>query len=559
MDNNLDQFFQKKLSNRKFSPMEGDWAAMENLLNSKGTPPPSSLSINWLITALFLVIVGAIIYAGINGKVDLQKEQLSDHSQIENDQNKGDLNTQNNTEIRTTKNKLNSESKSFDSEFSSLTKKDEKNKIELSKEDNLISHSNENSTALSKNLKGHQIPVKESNLEIEFESNVSEIRPNNMIERENEISFVNMAPSFLKEAKEKTNSGKNNQNDLESDESSLFVSTTTTKNSRYDIGNYFNESKSIKPSMYLHSSSIKSFEDILGSRSIVTIPKQGEATFKIKPIKPKRSLPIQLSIAAFGEVSYITKKIKGDNEFASLISIRNSQEKNIVSGGVGVELQASFKCFGLSSGITLNQWGENIQYEEKYASTWELSTTEINDTLWTQDIIFTYDSIINPIDSATYIVYVVDSSFVTVVDSILINTIYDSTEVYNAIGLSVQNGRTSVQYWEIPLYFSYQFDVGDFYLRPGIGVTIGFLKITKGYYMAEDLTSLIALNTNYAVFKKTLVNGVLNFGVGYRLGDRFSIEATPCFRFNLSTIFEDPGLIQRYSSLSLQFKLRYYF
>jgi len=114
-------------------------------------------------------------------------------------------------------------------------------------------------------------------------------------------------------------------------------------------------------------------------------------------------------------------------------------------------------------------------------------------------------------------------------------------------------------YWEIPLYFSYKFDIGDFYLNPGIGVTFGFLKITKGYYMGEDLMSLIPINTQYAVFKKTLVNGLINFGVGYRLGDRFSIEATPSYRFNLTNILENPGMIQRYSSISLQFRLRYYF
>ena len=77
--------------------------------------------------------------------------------------------------------------------------------------------------------------------------------------------------------------------------------------------------------------------------------------------------------------------------------------------------------------------------------------------------------------------------------------------------------------------------------------------------MAENLNSLIELNSNYAVFKKTLINGQINLGLGYKLGDKWSVEATPTFRFNLTNILENPDLIQRYSTLSLQFRLRYYF
>jgi hypothetical protein len=131
--------------------------------------------------------------------------------------------------------------------------------------------------------------------------------------------------------------------------------------------------------------------------------------------------------------------------------------------------------------------------------------------------------------------------------------------VETSLGLNAQNGKTTISYWQIPLYFSYQFDIGDFYLSPGIGVNIGFLKVTRGYYMNENIDGLIQINSGYSVMRKTLISGQINLGVGYKLGDKFAIEATPTYRFNLGNAFENSGIIQKYSIFSFQAKLRYYF
>ena len=77
--------------------------------------------------------------------------------------------------------------------------------------------------------------------------------------------------------------------------------------------------------------------------------------------------------------------------------------------------------------------------------------------------------------------------------------------------------------------------------------------------MAKDEVSLIPINTEYAVLRKTIINANILLGVGYKMSDEFSIEVTPSFKFNVNNVFVDDDIIQKYRSLSLQFRLRYYF
>jgi hypothetical protein len=316
------------------------------------------------------------------------------------------------------------------------------------------------------------------------------------------------------------------------------------------------ESIFVSNELFLSSAPISSF-NTLELQTIKPLSRDNENVFKVQNMKAKRSLPLQLSIAAFGELSYVTKNIKGDREFSSLIRLRNDQEKNIFTVGGGLEFQVKYKKIGLSSGFASSNWGENVKYEEQYSSDWEVSSTILTDTTFTEEVIFTIDTLFNPNDSTWYVY--IDSSFVTVIDTISTTTIYDSTEVETSLGLNAQNGKTTISYWQIPLYFSYQFDIGDFYLSPGIGVNIGFLKVTRGYYMNENIDGLIQINSGYSVMRKTLISGQINLGVGYKLGDKFAIEATPTYRFNLGNAFENSGIIQKYSIFSFQAKLRYYF
>lgn len=577
MSNFIDKLFRKKLQNRSFKPQAGDWAAMDGLLNSEfNTPPPSSsISIKWIfISAISIIIaVGAIV--GIqqqseiktsNRDINSSKKSINSTSNTDNNKSEKDYPLQSPDQNKTTTNtSLPITSSSNTSTYDDVENESNKDASPSNYENNSLSESSSINS-----------PSSELNNEIRDESrnenSKKKIDPNqNLVVSANSLANTNALSASSKTDNtsyyEEENPKQNNVGSVKYDDNSDWSSYQKHENSNsyssLDQNNSPNkkafdnaEATLLIPNyLSLNSQAIQSIPYSGSNKSIQELSKDDSPVQKTKAIKVKRSLPIQLSIAAFGEVSYISKSIKGDSEYSSLIDIRNSQEKNIIASGGGLEVQAKYKGLGFSTGIILNKWGENIQYEEKYTSEWDVSSETIVDTLWTEDIVYTIDTIWA--DSSYFII--IDSSLTTVVDTIQINTIYDSTETITEAGLANENGKTTIQYWEIPLYFSYQFDLGDFYITPGLGVSIGFLKITKGYYMAENLESLIAINTGYSVIKKTLFNGMINLGVGYRLSDKFSLEATPSFKFNLTNIFENPGMIQRYSRLSLQFRLRYYF
>lgn len=549
----IDKLFKSKLQARNFSPEAGDWAAMEELINADlGSGSASSMSINWMVISVISLLLSVSIYA------DTQRSQTSKLSHestftIESS-NTNILNSQKEDHKTNTPNTINSVVLSTD-----------RSELVFEKEDNI-----ENITANTSSSEKHRpIVQKENNTpqKNDAQQNLYSNREETSLAQNNNVVGVsaNSTAQLSDEIKHEISSSSSAK---KSNDKAQTFSKTSASESQNSIGNidppgsfsssYIQREDLTIPtsnSYQLYSQSITSLDDLSNKQELNT--RDEAPPFAAYYQKQRRKLPIQLSIAAFGELSYITKKIKGVNEYRSLIQLRDDQEKNMLRGGVGIEVQAKYKQFGFSTGLSLQNFGENVQYEEKFTYSWDVTSSTYTDTTYTQDIVITIDTVFIPNDSLWYIV--MDTSYIMVVDSIYTVTSYDSTQTKTALGLSDQNGKTTVSYWEIPLYFSYQFDMGDFYLSPGIGVTIGFLKVTRGYYMAEDLNGLIELNTNYAVFKKTLINGQINLGIGYKLGDNWSVEATPTYRFNLTNILENPDLIQRYSNLSLQFRIRYYF
>ena len=195
-------------------------------------------------------------------------------------------------------------------------------------------------------------------------------------------------------------------------------------------------------------------------------------------------------------------------------------------------------------------YGEKVEYEEIYLESYELESYIQPDTLWTEEIIIIPDS--NVIGGQ-------DTIIITVLDTILFNTYYDTTFTSEALGVSEENGKTRISYWEIPLYLSYSFEINDFFIEPGFGVHLGFLKVQKGSYLAKDGISLLPIGEDYYELKKTLVNATIMANFGYRLNEKWAFEISPNYRFNLNSVFFKDDFIQSYSSFALRFRLRYYF
>ena len=566
----IDKLFKSKLQTRNYSPEATDWAAMEALINAdKGSGTASSMSMNWMFISAITLLLSLSIYADTQRVESTEAIQESSVSIKSND---NEINGIQNTTLKSNafKSGITSSPVISDrkSESQSKGKSDQRyNKSEALNNDIHSSSANAISTANSSVPKIDLTEENNRKNDLSLYETDENVRPSKIAVGSSVATAAAQSTIALKTdpssnsssgiSKNENNSrDKNQEIDAQNDayyvdQSSHFSSVS---NDYYKIKNPNTLEGS---SLTLSSSSINSLDDPSNKKGLQSSKRDEAPPFAAYYQKQRRKLPIQFSITAFGELSYITKKITGANEYRSLIKLRNEQEKNIFSGGVGLEVQAKYKQIGFSTGFSLQNWGENVQYEEKYSYEWDITSSTSTDTTYSEEVVFTIDTIYNPNDSTFYIV--IDSSLVTVIDSIYTITNYDSTQVSTSLGLADQNGKTTISYWEIPLYFSYQFDLGDFYLSPGLGVTIGFLKITRGYYMAEDLNSLIEMNTNYAVFKKTLINGQINLGLGYKLGDNWSIEATPTYRFNLTNILENPDLIQRYSRFSIQFRLRYYF
>jgi len=591
MPNLLDNLFRKKLQERNFHPEAGDWAAMNELIDqSVGTGGlakgigGNGFSLNWLAIAVVSVSTALGIYFTV-GYVQKDKD-LSEKVKVESPQKttSSEAKSFSSLEHKAIRTSNTSSSESVTSEDGHMNAQQYSIDKIPNSEVNLLplNEQNENSIRLDEeslyksNLTQQNIPTTtkligsnsasnaanttnthNSNPSVQKSEATELIYLQNMNETSNEtIAYSNKSKANLNltENKNSATLANNQPNAFNKNQAYNTYAYNSYSKSDFDAPQQGVESFSIPNELVLSSSTITSFK---GTKleTIKPLSKDNSTVIKVQNKKPRRTLPLQLSLAAFGEISYITKNITGDMEYAALIRHRNNEEKNIITAGGGLEFQVKYKQFGLSSGFAISNWGENVQYEDQNTSSWDVSSTSESDTVWTEEIIFTYDSVL--IDSMWIVFY--DSSIVTVIDTILITTTYDSIEVETPLGLNAQNGRTTISYWEIPLYFSYQFDIGDFYITPGLGINIGFLKVTSGYYLNENIDGLIQINTGYAVMRKTLLSGQINLGVGYRLGDKFAIEATPIYRFNLGNVFEKGGIVQKYSSLSLQFKLRYYF
>jgi hypothetical protein len=570
MANRIDDIFSKKLGQREFTPLSSDWAAMETMIDSSLPPVKSgsNATINWMFLTSFIVLI-SISTIAVHSSNQSNKVPISNLSEIE--QARDNMQTSSASSTVTTGQKPTDEiqySKTNKNGIINYEELDEnkpesnvqstnaasysyflseKNNLDLK---NIVENQENNSTITDAILAENEISNSPQN----------SINPNNTYLVTNKIALKQNNDEAFKRGQVEESQSLYYSNDDQNE----AVSTSEKKKIE---ASYYYPSFSRKSgasstiifddkAFHLLSKSVKYLQDV--QLAEIVIPENSTNPIHSTHInKGKRSLPLQFSVAAFGELSYITKKITGDSEFSSLINTRKREEKNIIAAGGGLEFQVSYKGFGLTSGLHLSKWGENVQYEEKYKSEWELSSFELMDTLWTEVITITIDSVYSPVDST--FISIIDSSYVTVIDSIIITTNYDSTEVLTELGLAKQNGKTTISYWEIPLFLSYQLDLGKIYLNPGIGINIGFLKVTHGYYMAKDLISLIEINHDYAIIRRTFFTGQIQFGVGYRLNNKFSFELTPAIKFNLNNIFTNPNLIQKYTVYSLQFRLRYHF
>jgi hypothetical protein len=267
------------------------------------------------------------------------------------------------------------------------------------------------------------------------------------------------------------------------------------------------------------------------SEFIVTSPTTYEASSAEKK-KPKPVISCQLGAGLFN----VSKRLSSSTN-PDYVNRRRAEEQqtNYASWMFGAKIQ--YKRFALNTGIELNQYGEQIKY-----SNWLMGNSNLVNNSWSPTI----DSLVNV---GHY--YIQGNEFTQtniqyITDSVLVS---DTSIVYGqkASDASEFNSKTMFSYIEIPFVLDYEIYAQKrftFALRSG--VSVGFLKERRGYYLDNNLEEFTELN-KATVFRSTMWNMRLGIDLNYYIVPKTSIFIRPEFRANLQSTFKsETGITQKY-------------
>jgi hypothetical protein len=267
------------------------------------------------------------------------------------------------------------------------------------------------------------------------------------------------------------------------------------------------------------------------SEYIVTSPTTIEA-FNIEKKKQKPLFSCQLGTGLFNVSKHLSSSTNPD-----YVNRRKAEERqaNYASWMLGAKIQ--YKRFALTTGIELNQYGEQIKY-----SNWLLGYTNTLNNSWS----YTTDSFVNVRPYYIQGNEFLQTSIQYVTDSVLVS---DTSVVYGqkTTDASGINSKTMFSYIEIPFVIDYEIYTHKrftFALRSG--VSIGFLKERRGYYLDNNLEEFTELN-KATVFRSSMLNMRLGVDLNYYIVPKTSIFIRPEFRTNLQSTFKsETGITQKY-------------
>jgi hypothetical protein len=252
-----------------------------------------------------------------------------------------------------------------------------------------------------------------------------------------------------------------------------------------------------------------------------------------------KSLFIKASVG----VNYINSNLSS-SVFPDYVLRRNTEESAALFSSYSLHVGMKKQRIGISTGIELNQYGEQIKY-----SNWLLGDIEK----------------INPIvnyftDSVTNSVFyynqgnefnLTSTSYFN--DSTLVNdTTFEKGQIEK--DLSSLSSKTMLSYFEVPLIFDYTiYSNSTISVSISTGASLGFLRATRGFYLSPELNELFDLESNNSL-RKTLVNGRIGAAFNWMINDKTSLFIQPNYRFSLQSTFnKDSNINQRYNAIGLQF------
>lgn len=246
----------------------------------------------------------------------------------------------------------------------------------------------------------------------------------------------------------------------------------------------------------------------------------------------------------FGAGLNFVNKNLSSSEFSDYTSRRNQEESAAFFSAYSFHVGIKKQRISVSSGIELNQYGEQIEY-----SNWLLG-----------DIVKVNPMINYFTDSSANTNYYYiqgnefnETNFSYFTDSTLSN---DTSILKGQITteLSAFKSKTMLSYVELPLIFDYSiFENNIFSVSVNTGISLGFLRATRGYYLSPELNEVFNIEDNNS-FRKTMLNGRIGASINWKIANKTSIFVQPNFRFNLQSSFnKNTNINQRYNSIGLQF------
>lgn len=255
---------------------------------------------------------------------------------------------------------------------------------------------------------------------------------------------------------------------------------------------------------------------------------------------------------------YITKNIsQQDQSYATSMAISKKamSESPVVTFSGGITAGIDLHNFSISSGFQSYKFGEKFSYsyQESYLETDYLPFVDTSYMYLIDSIVI--DSILDTIGSYTYI-YDFDTTSVlpvyTPTDSLIILTQYlDST--------AIRRDTNLLSYFEIPLLFGYSIDRNKWHFNVITGPSLGIYRFSSVKSKNFDAFVGNSADSTTTVFTNTTFNWLLAPSVGYSLYDNLEIQLQPWIRWNLNSAIENEDYKLRYRSYGLHLALEYHF
>ena len=271
--------------------------------------------------------------------------------------------------------------------------------------------------------------------------------------------------------------------------------------------------------------------DELTSLSTIVLPDNNKKTNK------------SLFIKASAGVYYINSSLSS-SVYPDYVLRRNAEESAALFSSYSLHVGIKIQRIGISTGIELNQYGEQVKY-----SNWLLGDIEKINPL----VNYYTDSVTNSVFyynqgnefNLTSTSYFNDSTLVN-------DTTFEKGQIEK--DLSTFNSKTLLSYFEVPLIFDYTiYSNSNLSVSINTGASLGFLRATRGFYLSLELNEVFNLENNNSL-RKTIMSGRIGATFNWMINEKTSLFLQPNYRFNLQSTFnKNSSINQRYNSIGLQF------